>query len=180
MLRSGWHGGAGKWLNLFLFGRSKPLPYRLVCILCVGRVYVFCRGRRPRRPKIQSYTTTQSSNAQCALKTSCWKFFGATFFSKKVAYNSKSDPIWLSALPTFFEKSGKIFKIRQDLFPYYYYIFQYFEMAEFFYVVYAQNEFVWVGKMVEITQTRLTFWQMRYIIVNARGCPSLFIRKNLI
>ena len=35
-LRSGWHGGAGKWLNLFLFGRSKPLPYRLVCISCVG------------------------------------------------------------------------------------------------------------------------------------------------
>ena len=42
----------------------------------------------------------------------------------------------------FSKKWHKNTKLRQDLFPYYYYIFQYFEMPEFFYVVYAQNEFI--------------------------------------
>jgi hypothetical protein len=41
-------------------------------------------------PKNQSHSTAQSPNAQCALKTSRWEFFGATFFLKKVAKKQKS------------------------------------------------------------------------------------------
>ena len=36
-------------------------------------------------PKKQSIIAAQTPSALCALKTSRWKFFGATFFSKKVA-----------------------------------------------------------------------------------------------
>ena len=40
-------------------------------------------------PEKQSIIAIQPLNAQCALKTSRWKFFGATFFSKKVAKKFK-------------------------------------------------------------------------------------------
>ena len=44
------------------------------------------RGRLSLQLKGFVLTTVER---KCALKTSRWKFFGATFFSKKVANNSK-------------------------------------------------------------------------------------------
>ena len=41
--------------------------------------------------KKQSIIAIQSPSVLCALKTSRWKFFGATFFSKKVAKQIQSN-----------------------------------------------------------------------------------------
>jgi hypothetical protein len=89
--------------------------------------YFFGQSRTP-VPTIKG-VCAHRSNAQCALKTSRWKFFGATFFSKKVAKQNQSHT---TTQPLNAQCAQKNTKLRQDLFPYYYYIFQYFEMAEFF------------------------------------------------